>query len=72
MSDTKFKVFSYKHFKIKDGEPAYGYEHVLQNRVLIIEKDGVKMKLNDQEIAEIIKAVGMDGHKALAGFRFKN
>lgn len=57
MSDKKFNVYSYK--TVDSSKPTY--EHVIENSTLVITKNGITLTLNDDEIIQVVNAIGLGG-----------
>lgn len=54
--------------KVIQGE---GYQHNLVGLELYIEKDGVKLKLNSDEVVEIMRACGMMSNDSLDQYKIE-
>ncbi len=46
------------------------YKHVIKDKTLYIKKDGVEIKLNQYEIMEILKTLGIATRDFQSGFYF--
>lgn len=74
MTETtnKFKVYAMQEFTDEDEDrfkkniPVY--KHTIADKTLYIEKDGVVLKLNQFEIMDVLKALGVATDDFRAGF----
>lgn len=57
MSNKTFNAVKLQYATKENG----GYQHMIQNSTLYLTKDGVEMKLNSDEIMEMLKALGFSG-----------
>lgn len=48
-----------------------GYKHIIEDKTLYITKDGVTMKLIDDEVMQVLKAIGIDTSYFRRGFKWE-
>jgi len=59
MEKNKFEVFSIEYQNEEDLKENGGFKHIIKNKNLYIFKDGVSVMLTDDEIMEMLKALGV-------------
>ena len=47
-----------------------GYKHIIEDKTLYITKDGVTMKLTDDEVMQVLKALGIATADFRSGFKW--
>jgi hypothetical protein len=61
-----FKAWSSQTVDSKNG----GYKHIIQDKTLYLEKNGIKMELNDDEVMQMLKALGIATSDFQRGFKY--
>lgn len=46
-----------------------GYKHIIEDKTLYITKDGITMKLTDDEVMQVLKALGIATADFRSGFK---
>ena len=67
VSGREFDVYSTQGVSEGNG----GYQHVIQNRKLVITKNGNKMELDEGEIMQVLRALGVTNKDFEKGFHYR-